>query len=130
MKRILVTGGLGYIGSHTCVALTEAGYHPVVVDNLRNTRMETKQAVEEITGQSLEFYELDAKNALEVADKIGQIDGTIHFAALKSVGESIQKPMEYYTENLESLLSIIQVSSTKGAESFIFSSRLRVSGQY
>ena len=129
MKRILVTGGLGYIGSHTCVALTEAGYHPVVVDNLRNTRMETKQAVEEITGQSLEFYELDAKNALEVADKIGQIDGTIHFAALKSVGESIQKPMEYYTENLESLLSIIQVSSTKGAKSFIFSSSATVYGE-
>ena len=129
MKRILVTGGLGYIGSHTCVALTEAGYHPVVVDNLRNTRMETKQAVEEITGQSLEFYELDAKNALEVADKIGQIDGTIHFAALKSVGESIQKPMEYYTENLESLLSIIQVSSNKGAKSFIFSSSATVYGE-
>ena len=72
MKRILVTGGLGYIGSHTCVALIEAGYHPVVVDNLRNTRIETKNAIEEITGQSLEFYELDAKNALEVAEKIGQ----------------------------------------------------------
>jgi len=129
MKRILVTGGLGYIGSHTCVALIEAGYHPIVVDNLRNTRMETKQAVEEITGQSLEFYELDAKNALEVADKIGQIDGTIHFAALKSVGESIQKPMEYYTENLESLINIIQVSSTNGAKSFIFSSSATVYGE-
>ena len=69
MKRILVTGGLGYIGSHTCVALIEAGYHPVVVDNLRNTRIETKNAIEEITGQSLEFYELDAKNSLEVAEK-------------------------------------------------------------
>jgi len=129
MKRILVTGGLGYIGSHTCVALIEAGYHPVVVDNLLNTRIETKNAIEEITGQSLEFYYLDAKNAVEVADKIGPIDGTIHFAALKSVGESIQKPMEYYTENLESLLSIIKVSSTKGAKSFIFSSSATVYGE-
>ena len=62
MKRILVTGGLGYIGSHTCVALIEAGYNPVVIDNLRNTRIETRSAIEEITGQSLDFYELDAKN--------------------------------------------------------------------
>ena len=129
MKRILVTGGLGYIGSHTCVALIEAGYHPVVVDNLRNTRIETKNAIEEITGQSLEFYELDAKNSVKVAEKIGPIDGTIHFAALKSVGESIQKPMEYYTENLESLLSIIKVSATNGAKSFIFSSSATVYGE-
>lgn len=74
-KWILVTGGLGYIGSHTCVALIEDGYHPVVVDNLRNTRIETKNAIEEITGQSLEFYEMDAKNSVEVAEKIGPIDG-------------------------------------------------------
>ena len=66
MKRILVTGGLGYIGSHTCVALIEAGYHPVVVDNLRDTRIEIKNAIEEITGQSLEFYDLDAKNLREI----------------------------------------------------------------
>lgn len=129
MKRILVTGGLGYIGSHTCVALIEAGYHPVVVDNLRNTRIETKIAVEEITGQSLEFHKLDAKNATEVAKKVGHIDGTIHFAALKSVGESIQKPMEYYKENLESLLSIIQVSKENGCKSFIFSSSATVYGE-
>ena len=84
MKRILVTGGLGYIGSHTCVALIKAGYKPVVIDNLRNTRIETKKAIEEITGEPLEFYELDAKNTKDVADKIGPIDGTIHFAALKA----------------------------------------------
>ena len=118
MKRILVTGGLGYIGSHTCVALIEAGYKPVVIDNLRNTRIETKKAIEEITGELLEFYELDAKNSNEVSFKIGPIDGTIHFAALKSIGESIEKPMKYYTENLESLLSIIEVSSKNGAKKF------------
>ena len=128
MNRILVTGGLGYIGSHTCVALTEAGYHPIVIDNLRNTRISVKQAIEEITGKSLEFYQLDAKDAIAVSASIGNIDGVIHFAALKSVGESIEKPMEYYTENLESLLSIIQVANEKKAKSFIFSSSATVYG--
>ena len=128
MKRILVTGGLGYIGSHTCVALIEAGYQPVVIDNLYNTRIEVKSAIEEITRSKIEFYELDAKNTDEVAEAIGEIHGVIHFAALKSVGESIEKPMEYYTENLESLLSIIEVANRKGAKSFIFSSSATVYG--
>ena len=128
MKRILVTGGLGYIGSHTCVALVEAGYHPVVVDNLRNTRISVKKAIEEITGKSLEFHQLDAKDHKEVSKYIGSVDGVIHFAALKSVGESIEKPMEYYTENLESLLSIIEVANEKKAKSFIFSSSATVYG--
>lgn len=128
MKRILVTGGLGYIGSHTCVALIEAGYHPVVIDNLRNTRISVKEAIEDITGNTLEFYELDAKDAKSVSNSIGQIDGIIHFAALKSVVESIEKPIEYYTENLESLLSIIQVANEKKVKSFIFSSSATVYG--
>ena len=128
MNRILVTGGLGYIGSHTCVALIEAGYHPVVIDSLRNTRVSVKQAIEEITGKSLEFYQVDAKDTIAVSASIGNIDGVIHFAALKSVGESIEKPMEYYTENLESLLSIIQVANEKKAKSFIFSSSATVYG--
>jgi UDP-glucose 4-epimerase len=128
MKRILVTGGLGYIGSHTCAALLEAGYHPVVVDNLRNTRLSVKTSIEEITGKPLEFYQLDAKDSKAVSEAIGNIDGVIHFAALKSVGESIEKPMEYYTENLESLLSIVQVANEKKAQSFIFSSSATVYG--
>ena len=128
MKRILVTGGLGYIGSHTCVALIEAGYHPVVIDNLRNTRISVMKAIEEITGKPLEFYQLDAKDAKSVSNSIGHIDGVIHFAALKSVGESMEKPMEYYTENLESLLSIIQIANEKKAKSFIFSSSATVYG--
>lgn len=128
MKRILVTGGLGYIGSHTCVALVEAGYHPVVIDNLQNTRLSVKTAIEEITGKPLEFYQLDAKNDKVVSESIGSVDGVIHFAAMKSVGESIEKPMEYYTENLESLLSIIDVANEKKAKSFIFSSSATVYG--
>lgn len=128
MKRILVTGGLGYIGSHTCVALIEAGYHPVVIDNLRNTRISVKEAIEEISGKALEFYKLDAKDPQSVYNSIGHIDGVIHFAALKSVGESFEKPMEYYIENLESLLSIIQVANQKKVKSFIFSSSATVYG--
>ena len=128
MKRILVTGGLGYIGSHTCVALIEAGYHPVVIDNLRNTRLSVKEAIEDISGKALEFHNLDAKDVKSVSNSIGQIDGIIHFAALKSVTESIEKPMEYYTENLESLLSIIQVGNEKRVKSFIFSSSATVYG--
>ena len=128
MKRILVTGGLGYIGSHTCVALVEAGYHPVVIDNLRNTRLSVKKAIEKITGKPLEFYQLDAKYHNEVSASIGEIYGVIHFAALKSVEESIDKPMEYYIENLESLLSIIQVANEKKVKSFIFSSSATVYG--
>jgi len=128
MKRILVTGGLGYIGAHTCVALIEAGYHPVVIDNLRNTRLSVKESIEEISGKSLEFYELDAKDSKSIAHSIGHIDGVIHFAALKSVEESNEKPMEYYIENLESLLSIIQVANEKIVKSFIFSSSATVYG--
>ena len=128
MKRILVTGGLGYIGSHTCVALVEAGYHPVVVDNLKNTRLSVKTSIEEIIGKPLEFYQLDAKDPAAVSSSVGNIDGVIHFAALKSVGESIKKPMEYYTENLESLLSIVKVANEKKAKSFIFSSSATVYG--
>jgi len=129
MKRILVTGGLGYIGSHTCVSLVEAGYHPVVIDNLRNTRLSVKNAIEGITGKPLEFYQLDAKDHIAVSASISNIDGVIHFAALKSVGESIEKPMEYYTENLESLLSIIKVANEKKVKSFIFSSSATVYGE-
>lgn len=129
MKTILVTGGLGYIGSHTCVALVESGYHPVVVDNLVNSKLSVKKAIEEITGKPLEFYPLDAKDNKSVSNSIGHIDGVIHFAALKSVGESIEKPMAYYTENLESLLSIIQVANEKKAKSFIFSSSATVYGE-
>ena len=128
MKRILVTGGLGYIGSHTCVSLIQAGYHPVVIDNLRNTRISVKKAIEEISGRRLEFYQLDAKDPIAVSESIGNIDGVIHFAALKSVVESIERPMEYYTENLESLLGIIQVANEKKAKSFIFSSSATVYG--
>ena len=85
-----------------------------------NTRVSVKTSIEEITGKTLEFYQLDAKDAKSVSNSIGHIDGVIHFATLKSIGESIEKPMEYYTENLESILSIIQVTNEKNAKSCTF----------
>lgn len=128
MQRILVTGGLGYIGAHTCVALAEAGYHPVVIDNLLRSEISVKIAIEEITGKSLEFYEIDAKDFEKVKKSIGNIDGVIHFAALKSASDSIINPSDYYTENLDSLLSIINVANDLEAQSFIFSSSATVYG--
>lgn len=128
MKRILVTGGLGYIGSHTCVALIKAGYHPVVIDNLRNTKYTVKAAIESITNIPLEFYTIDAKDASVVLSSVGKIDGVIHFAALKSVSESIENPVGYYSENLEALINTIKVANLKCAKSFIFSSSATVYG--
>ena len=98
MRRILVTGGLGHIGSHTCVSLVEAGYEPVVVDNLRNSQFSVKGAIEEITHKPLEFYQIDAKDFDKIYKSFGRIDGVIHFAVLKSVEESFKKPLEYYSE--------------------------------
>ena len=102
MNRILVTGGLGYIGSHTCVALIEAGYHPVVIDSLRNTRISVKKAIEEITGKSLEFYQLDAKDTIAVSASIGNIDGVIHFAAVN------------YSEKMNKAVDVFNVGTGQG----------------
>jgi len=127
--RILITGGLGFIGSHTCIALIQAGYHPIVIDNLRNTRLTVKKAIEEITGKPLEFYELNVKDTEAITTQIGTIEGIIHFAALKSITESIDNPMGYYSENIESLLSAIEIAKVKKVKSFIFSSSATVYGK-
>lgn len=99
---ILVTGGAGYIGSHTCIELLEAGYQVVVVDNLCNSSKKSLERVQEITGKELTFYQDDLLDS-EALDAIFQresIDAVIHFAGLKAVGESVQKPLEYYHNNL------------------------------
>ena len=103
---ILVTGGAGYIGSHTCVELLNAGYEVVVVDNLVNSSKESLKRVEEITGKSLRFYEVDLLNrkALTNVFKENNIDAVIHFAGLKAVGESVYKPLEYYHNNITGTL--------------------------
>lgn len=127
---ILVTGGAGYIGSHTCVELLNAGYEIVVVDNLCNSSAKSLKAVEEITHKKVKFYEADLLDRAEI-EKIFQkesIDAVIHFAGLKAVGESVQKPLEYYSNNLTGSLTLCDVMRKYGVKNIIFSSSATVYG--
>ena len=121
---ILVTGGAGYIGSHTCVELLNAGYDVIVVDNLYNSSKKALDRVQEITGKTLKFYEDDILNR-EGMTKIfeeNQIDAVIHFAGLKAVGESVAKPIEYYHNNIGGTLVLVDVMRNHGCKNIIFSS--------
>jgi len=127
---ILVTGGAGYIGSHTIIELLSAGYKVVVVDNLSNSSQEALKRVSKITGQPIDFIKLDVtdKTALgKVFDSHG-IDAVIHFAGLKSVGESVSKPLVYYRNNIDSTLTLCDVMRAKGVKKLIFSSSATVYG--
>ena len=130
MSTILVTGGAGYIGSHTCVELLEAGYDVVVVDNLCNSSKESLKRVEQITGKCLKFYEADIADR-KVMNKIfeeNNIFGVIHFAGLKAVGESVAKPLEYYKNNISATLEMCDVMRSHGVKNIIFSSSATVYG--
>jgi UDP-glucose 4-epimerase len=130
--KILVTGGLGYIGSHTVVALSEAGYEVVIVDNLSNTRIEVLDGIESIIGRRPTFYELDLRNELHVVelfDKEPSIEGVIHFAASKAVGESVENPLLYYENNLSSFIYLLKQLAVKPKSHLIFSSSCTVYGQ-
>ncbi len=130
MATILVTGGAGYIGSHTCVELLNAGYDVVVVDNLCNSCRESLKRVEEITGKTLTFYEVDLLDE-PVLDSVFQnekIDAVIHFAGLKAVGESVYKPLEYYHNNITGTLILCDVMRRYGCKSIVFSSSATVYG--
>lgn len=127
---ILVTGGAGYIGSHTCVELLQAGYEVVVMDNLCNSNRKALDAVEEIAGKKVTFYETDMMDK-EGMDKIFQeqnIDAVIHFAGLKAVGESVQKPLEYYTNNISGTLTLCASMREAGVKNIVFSSSATVYG--
>ena len=127
---ILVTGGAGYIGSHTCVELLNAGYDVIVVDNLYNSSKKALDRVQEITGKTLKFYEDDILNR-EGMTKIfeeNQIDAVIHFAGLKAVGESVAKPIEYYHNNIGGTLVLVDVMRNHGCTNLIFSSSATVAG--
>ena len=128
--KILVTGGAGYIGSHTCVELLNAGYDVVVVDNLCNSCKESLKRVEEITGKSVTFYEVDLldKPALDQVFDNERIDGVIHFAGLKAVGESVYKPLEYYHNNITGTLILCDSMRNHGVKSIVFSSSATVYG--
>ena len=127
---ILVTGGAGFIGSHTCVELLNAGYEVVVVDNLYNASEKALERVEQITGKSLKFYKvdlLDAPALTKVFDE-EKIDAVIHFAGLKAVGESVTKPLEYYHNNITGTLILCDVMRKHGVKNIIFSSSATVYG--
>lgn len=130
--KILVTGGLGYIGSHTVVALSEAGYEVIIVDNLSNTRIEVVDGIESIIGRRPTFYELDLRNELHVVelfDKEPSIEGVIHFAASKAVGESVENPLLYYENNLSAFIYLLKQLAVKPKSHLIFSSSCTVYGQ-
>lgn len=127
---ILVTGGAGYIGSHTCIEMQNAGYEVIVVDNLDNSSMESLVRVEKITGKAVKFYEEDIRNkdALRQIFKENEIEAVIHFAGLKAVGESVREPIMYYDNNLISTLVLLEVMNEFNVKKIVFSSSATVYG--
>jgi UDP-glucose 4-epimerase len=127
---ILVTGGAGFIGSHTCVELLNAGFGVVVIDNLVNSNAQSLKRVEQITGKKLAFYEADVRDESALARIFNEhaITGAIHFAALKSVGESVAKPIEYYRNNVDSLLVLLDTMRARNVKKIVFSSSATVYG--
>ena len=128
--RILVTGGAGYIGSHTCVELLNEGYEVVIVDNLYNANKKAVDRVEEITGKKVTFYEADIcdKEAMDAIFDKEDVQAVIHFAGLKAVGESTVKPLEYYQNNIAGTLTLCDVMRNHGVKNIIFSSSATVYG--
>ena len=125
---VLVTGGMGYIGSHTCVELLQQGMEVVIVDNLVNSSAEAGRRIEQITGKSLTFYEADVRDRKKL-DEIFEkhsIDCVIHFAGLKAVGESVEMPLEYYDNNLGSTITLCEAMRAHGVKNIIFSSSATV----
>ena len=126
--KVLVTGGAGYIGSHTCIELIEAGYTPIVVDNLCNSSAKSLQRVEEITGRAITFYEgdvCDEKLLNTILDE-HEVICAIHFAGLKAVGESVAMPLTYYSNNLVSTMTLCKVLGDRGVKKIVFSSSATV----
>lgn len=132
MPTILVTGGLGFIGSHTVVELQQAGYEVIIIDNLSNSSIEVLDRISKITGKKPIFEQIDLREKGKVEDffqRYNSIEGVIHFAASKAVGESVEKPLLYYENNITSLIYILQELQKKEKASFIFSSSCTVYGQ-
>lgn len=129
-KNILVTGGAGYIGSHTCVELLQAGFNVVVVDNLINSKKESLNRVQKITGKTLAFHEVDLldQDALNKVFNESSMDAVIHFAGLKAVGESVEVPLQYYHNNLTGTLNLCHAMKTHHVKTMVFSSSATVYG--
>ena len=130
MSTILVTGGNGYIGSHTVISLFNNGYDVVIADNLSNSKMEVQNRLKTITGKDFKFYNVDCCDE-EALDKVfdeNQIDSVIHFAGLKAVGESVKIPLEYYSNNIGSMISVLKSMKKHGVKNLVFSSSATVYG--
>ncbi len=129
---ILVTGGAGFIGSHTCVALTQAGYEVIIVDNYYNSSPKSLARINELCGKSLKFYECDIRDkaGMDKIFKENKIEAVIHFAGLKAVGESCRKPIEYYDNNIGGTLVLCDVMRENGCKNIVFSSSATVYGMH
>ena len=132
MSRILVTGGTGYIGSHTAVELMQQGYDVTIVDNLSNSSIDVLDGIAEIVGRKPDFANVDCGNFMDLDQVFKQypdLEGVIHFAASKAVGESVEKPLLYYRNNLGSLVTLLEVMRLHGVKNLVFSSSCTVYGQ-
>jgi UDP-glucose 4-epimerase len=131
MKKILVTGGLGFIGSHTVVELQQAGYEVVIIDNLYNSKIEVLDRIISITEIKPSYFNIDLRNKIAVKDffNTNKVDGIIHFAASKAVGESVKNPLLYYENNISTLVYLLQEMKEHQLSNFIFSSSCTVYGQ-
>ena len=128
--KILVTGGLGFIGSHTCVELLNSDYEVVIVDNLSNSNIDVLDKIEKITSKRPKFYEIDVcdKERVKKVFREKKIDAVIHFAGYKAVGESVREPLKYYRNNLDSTLTLLEVMEEENCHNFVFSSSATVYG--
>jgi UDP-glucose 4-epimerase len=132
LKKVIVTGGTGYIGSHVVVDLVNKGYEPIIIDNLSNSERSVLDGIKKITGTEVEFAEIDLRNKVETLDffkKHNDSVGVIHFAALKAVGESVEHPLKYYNNNLDSLINVLQGMGDNNISNLIFSSSCTVYGE-
>ena len=130
MATILVTGGCGYIGSHTCVELLNAGREIVVLDNFSNSKPEALDAIKTITGKDFKFYEVDYldREALEKVFEENEIDAVMNFAGFKAVGESVAKPLAYYNNNISGAITLLETMQKFNVRKFVFSSSSTVYG--
>lgn len=131
-EKIIVTGGAGYIGSHTCVELVKAGFNPVIIDNFSNSEPYIVSRIEELAGQKISLYEGDCADPALLREVLGssdQIKGVIHFAAFKAVGESSQLPLKYYRNNLLSTIELLEALAENKVSNMVFSSSCTVYGQ-
>ncbi|MGR5238164.1 UDP-glucose 4-epimerase GalE [Vibrio alfacsensis] len=128
--KVLVTGGMGYIGSHTCIQMIEAGMTPVILDNLYNSKASVLERIEKVCGTKPEFIQADIRNKAALVDamKTHSIEAVIHFAGLKAVGESVAKPLEYYDNNVNGTLVLVDAMREAGVKSIVFSSSATVYG--